>query len=162
MSYLGLDEQKTRKVSNELNRLLSCYQVYYQNLRSFHWHVEGQNFFEMHALFEEMYNDAKLKIDEVAERILTIRHKPLGSMSEYLQHSRVVEADNALSDDEMVETILSNHREMIASMRVTLKTASEANDEGTIDLVAGFLAAMEKRSWMLDAWRSKKFEKAFV
>lgn len=157
MNYLGLDPKETRKVGNELNTLLSCYHVYYQNLRSFHWHVEGQNFFDMHELFEEMYNDAKVKIDEIAERILTIRQKPIGLMSEYLEYSRVKEAKEDLSDEAMIETILENHKVIIGCMRQTIKLAADAHDEGTIDLIGGFLGDMEKRSWMLDAWKSRKF-----
>jgi starvation-inducible DNA-binding protein len=42
-------------------------------------------------------------------------------------------------------------------MRRTIKISGEIYDEGTVDLIAGFLGDMEKRSWMLDAWRSKKF-----
>ncbi|NND32136.1 MAG: DNA starvation/stationary phase protection protein [Saprospiraceae bacterium] len=158
MNYLGLDEGQTAKVSKELNTLLSCYHVYYQNLRSFHWHVEGQNFFDMHNLFEEMYNDAKIKIDEIAERILTIRYKPISTLSAYLKYSKVEEAKAELSDQEMIDTVLENHKQIIHCMRDTLQVASESKDEGTIDLIAGFLADLEKRSWMLDAWSSKKFK----
>lgn len=157
MNYLGLDQKDTRRVSDELNTILSCYHVYYQNLRNFHWHVEGQNFFDMHQLFEVMYNDAKVQIDAIAERILTIRQKPMGLMSEYLEHSKVKEAGAELADEEMVDTILENHKQIIDCMRRTIKISGEIHDEGTVDLIAGFLGDMEKRSWMLDAWRSKKF-----
>jgi starvation-inducible DNA-binding protein len=157
MNYLGLNEEHTTKVSKELNILLSCYQIYYQNLRSFHWNVQGQNFFDMHNLFEEMYNDSKLKIDQIAERILTIGYKPISSMSGYLKYSKVKEVSGEISDEEMIETVLENHKQMIQCMRTTLEVASNAKDEGTVDLIGGLLAHIEKRSWMLDAWQSKKF-----
>ncbi len=158
MNYLGLEEKDIEKVAKELNTLLSCYHVYYQNLRSFHWHVQGKNFFDLHVLFEEMYGDARLKIDAIAERILTLRQKPLGSMSEYLDHSKVLETQDILSDEQMIHSILDNHRQIIHCKRTTIDIAEKSNDQGTIDLIAGYLADMEKRSWMLDAWQSKKFE----
>lgn len=157
MNYLGLNKDETQNVSKELNTLLSCYHVYYQTLRKFHWHVEGHNFFDMHELFEDMYNDAKVKIDEIAERILTLRFRPIGDMSAYLENSKVQEAKTGLSDEEMIEKILNDHAQIIECMRRTLQVADKANDEGTIDLIGGYLADLEKRSWMLDAWRSKKF-----
>lgn len=157
MSYLGLNKTATQDVSKELNTLLSSYHVYYQTLRKFHWHVEGHNFFDMHELFETMYNDAKVKIDEIAERILTLRYRPIGDMSVYLENSQIQEARTGLSDEEMIEKILDDHARIIECMRRTLEVADKANDEGTIDLIGGYLADIEKRSWMLDAWRSKKF-----
>ena len=33
------------KTINELNKLLADYQIYYQNLRGFHWNIKGQQFF---------------------------------------------------------------------------------------------------------------------
>jgi starvation-inducible DNA-binding protein len=159
MNYLGLESKGIEKVSKELNTILSCYHVYYQNLRNFHWNVEGKNFFDMHHLFEDMYNDAKVKIDEIAERILTIRQKPLANMSDYLEHSKVKEATYSLSDEDMIKTILKDHQQIIWCMRNAIKAAEDADDQGSIDLLAGFLANLEKRSWMLDAWQSKKFIK---
>lgn len=52
----------------------------------------------------------------------------------------------------MVGNVLSNHKALILNMREVLEVAGESNDEGTVDLVAGFLASVEKKSWMLDAW----------
>ena len=71
MNYLGLDKDKTALTVDELNILLADYHLYYQKLRNFHWNVIGKNFFDLHEKFEEMYDDAKLKIDEIAERVLT-------------------------------------------------------------------------------------------
>ena len=51
---IGLDIQKSKEVSNMLNDLLANYQVFYQNLRGFHWNVKGKAFFELHLKFEIM------------------------------------------------------------------------------------------------------------
>ncbi len=154
MNYLGYDEKKLSKVAASLNDLLSNYHVYYQNLRNFHWHVTGENFFDLHNKFEELYNDAKIKIDDIAERILTLRHSPKGLMSEYLKQSDVNE-ENERDSHKMVDRLLENHRILIKKMREVLKAADKANDEGTIDMIGGFLENLEKASWMLDAWNSR-------
>jgi starvation-inducible DNA-binding protein len=74
----------TTEIASELNVLLANYQIYYQNLRGFHWNIQGRDFFELHVKFEELYNDGAIKIDEVAERILTIEATPLHSFTDYL------------------------------------------------------------------------------
>ena len=162
MNYLGIHKDNLAPVVNELNHLLANYQIYYQNLRSFHWHVEGQNFFELHEIFEQLYNDAKVKIDEIAERILTLRHYPMSNLSDYIDHADIREARSLVSDDEMIKITLENHEAIIHNMRKVIDVAGHVQDEGTIDMIASFLADIEKRSWMLDAWRSKKFDSVIM
>ena len=102
MSYLGLDEKKTTKTVQELNILLADYHIYYQKLRNFHWNIIGKNFFDLHEKFEELYDDAKIKVDEIAERILTLRFQPKSNLSDYLKASNIKESSSDLSDTKMI------------------------------------------------------------
>lgn len=155
MNYLNLNKEKTSKTVFELNLLLADYHIYHQKLRNFHWNVLGENFFDLHAKFESMYTDASKKIDELAERILTLRYQPLSNYSEYLNISNLKEASTDSSDIQMVEMLLKDHILLLQQMRTVLKYANEAEDEGTVDLIGGYIKELEKSSWMLDAWHSK-------
>ena len=155
MAYLNLDRDKTKTTVEELNVLLADYHLYYQELRNFHWNVEGTNFFDLHEQFEEMYDDAKEKIDEIAERILTLRFTPDSNMTTYLEKSNIKESPKGLNDRQMVDTLLEDHEIIIQQMRKVVNTADEANDEGTIDLVGAYIRELEKTSWMLDVWTKK-------
>lgn len=156
MNYLGMDKDKVEGTVNELNTLLSNYHLYYQNLRNFHWNIQGENFLDLHEKFEELYDDARVKIDEIAERILTLRMRPVSQFSSYLDRAEVSEAGKVEEDLEMVNITLENHRIIIENMRRVIKAADAVSDEGTIDMVGGFLSNLEKVSWMLDAWRSSR------
>jgi starvation-inducible DNA-binding protein len=164
MNYLGLKKEEVANTAKALNQLLANYQVYYQNLRNFHWNITGESFFDLHEKFEELYEDARLKIDEIAERLLTLRLRPMSNMSDYLDAAHIKEAGKILDENKMVSNILENHRILIADMRTIISSAGKIEDEGTIDMIGGFLSAMEKKSWMLDAWltRQKKEEPAMV
>jgi len=155
MSYLGLDKDKTSKTVDELNVLLADYHLYYQKLRNFHWNVIGKNFFDLHEKFEELYDDAKLKVDEIAERILTLRYTPTSNLSDYLKAASLKESKSDLTDYEMIETLLEDHGLLLKQMRSVVKTADKAGDEGTIDLIGAYIRELEKTSWMLDAWKMK-------
>lgn len=155
MSYLNLDTAKTEKTVEQLNILLADYHLYYQKLRNFHWNVEGINFFDLHEKFEEMYDDAKVKIDEIAERILTLRNTPVSNLSEYLKITNVEESSSNLDDMKMVDVLLNDHGTIISQMRKVADTADAANDEGTIDLIGAYIRELEKTSWMLDVWTKK-------
>ena len=91
MNSIGLPVEETDSLVYELNRLLSTYQIHYMNARGFHWNIKGSSFFELHEKFEEIYNNLLEKVDEIAERILTIEGQPLHSFSDYLQHSEIEE-----------------------------------------------------------------------
>src|SRR5690606_38181926 len=115
----------------------------------------GSNFFDLHNKFEEMYDDAKVKIDEIAERILTLRFQPTSNFSDYLKMSSTKEASENTKDLDMVKKLLSDHGLLLKQMRKVAETADKAEDEGTIDLIGGYIGHLEKVSWMLDAWSMK-------
>ncbi|RZS90513.1 Dps family protein [Aquimarina brevivitae] len=155
MNYLNFNEEKTTETVKQLNNLLADYHLYYQKLRNFHWNILGQNFFDLHNQFELMYDDARMKIDEIAERILTLRYQPVSNYSEYLKNSNLTESKSNITDKEMVTQLLEDHGKILKQMTKVVQAADEAGDEGTIDLVGAYIRELEKTSWMLDAWRMK-------
>ncbi|MGY3791867.1 Dps family protein [uncultured Aquimarina sp.] len=153
MNYLNIEEKKLLPVVLELNVLLADYNLYYQKLRGFHWNILGKNFFDLHVKFEELYNDAKVKIDEIAERILTLQHHPASRLQEYLKLSDIEEvSSSSMKDTEMIEELLKDHVKILTQMKVILKHSEEAGDEGTIDMIGAYIRELEKFSWMLNAW----------
>ena len=155
MDYLNLDKKKVATTVEELNILLADYHLYYQKLRNFHWNIIGKSFFDLHEKFEEMYDDAVLKIDEIAERILTLRFQPTSNYSDYLSISNLKESKSEFTDSEMVNILLEDHGKVLTQMRKVVKVADDSDDEGTIDLIGAYIRELEKTSWMLDAWIMK-------
>jgi len=138
-----------------LQQLLADYQVYYSNLRGFHWNVKGKDFFVMHAQFENMYNNAAEKIDEIAERILMLDGVPVHRFSDYLKSSQVKEAPVVSSGDEGVAHVMEVTAHFIASERAILKLAAEASDEATVAQMSDYIKEQEKLLWMLVSYSSK-------
>ena len=139
-----------------LNILLADYHLHYQKLRNFHWNITGPHFFELHAKFEELYEDAKLKIDEIAERILTLRGNPVSNFSAYLNLSNIKEADSSLIDQKMVSEILEDHIALLKQLKKVTASAENAKDDGTLDITGTYIGEIEKTSWMLNAWNQRK------
>ncbi len=149
---IGLEIKDSKALVKKLNNLLANYEVYYQNLRNFHWNVSGPNFFELHAKFEELYDAANLGIDETAERILTLGQRPFSSFEEFISNSEIKEAKNISNPTQMVETIKENLNTLLRLERGVMVVAAEHNDEGTADLMSEYIAAKEKIVWMLSAY----------
>lgn len=138
----------------KLNDLLANYQLYYQNLRGLHWNIKGPKFFELHAKFEEFYNDALLKIDELAERILTLGSNPLHSFSDYLIQSEIKEAKNISEDEKSIKIIINNLEILLKKQYELLRLSEAINDEGTNSLMSDYIKEQEKTLWMLRAFSS--------
>ncbi|MCX7549546.1 Dps family protein [Xanthomarina sp. F2636L] len=155
MSYLNMQDEKLLPVVVELNTLLADYHLYYQNLRNNHWNILGKNFFDLHNKFEELYTDARVKIDDIAERILTLRYHPMSKYSDYLKVSSINEASALQTDKEMVSETIKDHKTLLKQMNLVIEKANAVSDEGTIDLIGAYIRELEKSSWMLDAWNKE-------
>ena len=149
---IGIESESAVQLSDKLNNLLSNYQVYYQNLRGFHWNITGPSFFELHEKFEELYTRANESVDEIAERILTLGEVPLHTFTDYLEISKIKVAKNVTDATETVNTTLDNLRTIIEIERDILSIANEADDEGTATLMSDYIKEQEKTVWMLNAY----------
>ena len=151
-NLIGIDKAKAEALSQELNQLLADYQVFYQNLRGFHWNIKGKEFFELHLKFEEFYDDAVIKIDEIAERILTLEGVPYHTFTDYLSISNIVPEKNITNGIEAVKVVVNNFSAIIALEREVLNLADNADDEGTMSLMSDYISQTEKTLWMLNSY----------
>lgn len=151
---IGLDAAKAKVLGEKLNVLLSNLQVLYINTRGFHWNIKGENFFELHVKFEELYTDLQLKIDEVAERILTLGHTPDHSFTDYLRNAKIREYQNVSNGREAVKNILESFIVLLELERDILQASDEARDEGTHALMSDYIRQQEKSVWMYCSFSS--------
>ncbi|MBS4059574.1 MAG: Dps family protein [Bacteroidales bacterium] len=152
MTSIGLDVEKSMKLAAKLNNLLSDFSIFYMNVRGFHWNIKGEKFFELHLKFEEIYNDLQIKIDEIAERILTLGHTPAHAYSTYHETSQIKEVKNVSGGREAVEHLVDGIQKLIILERELLELSGDANDEGTNALMSDYIREQEKTVWMLNAW----------
>ena len=153
-NIIGIDLEKATKLSQKLNGLLANYQLFYQNLRGLHWNIKGKEFFELHLKFEELYEDAVIKVDEIAERILTLEGEPLHTFSDYLQSAEIKEEKSIVNGNQGIQIIINNYKVLIAKERAILSLASTADDEGTVGLMSDYISQTEKTLWMLNSYMS--------
>lgn len=155
LNAIGLDSKKSGQLAGKLNELLANYSLFYQNTRGYHWNIKGEKFFELHLKFEELYNDLLLKIDEVAERILTLGHAPLHRYSDYKKVSKIAESSQVSNGLKAVEDILNSFKIIIGIQRELLALSAETGDEGTNALMSDYIRAQEKLVWMYSAFLNK-------
>ncbi|MDO5687324.1 MAG: Dps family protein [Neisseria sp.] len=154
-TQIGLDKKSSAQLAEKLNALLANYQVYYMNVRGYHWNVKGANFFELHLKFEEIYNDLLIKIDEIAERVLTLGHTPAHTYSAYIKLSDIKEAQNVVDGRACVEGVLAGFEALLPKQREILALAGAADDEGTSSQMSDYIKEQEKLMWMFNAYLAK-------
>jgi starvation-inducible DNA-binding protein len=156
LNSIGLAEKDSADLANSLNDLLANYQVFYMNTRGFHWNIKGDKFFELHLKFEELYTDAQLKIDEIAERILTLGYTPIHAYADYLEVSSIKPHKNVSDGYQAVKYILESFKILITKQRALLKLSADADDEGTNAQMSDYIRAQEKLVWMYSAFLGKE------
>jgi len=155
VSEIGLDRNLSLQLIEKLNDLLANYQIFYQNTRGFHWNIKGDKFFELHLKFEELYTDLQLKIDEIAERILTLGGTPVHTFAGYLEISKVKPVENESNGPTCVEHILDAFTTILVKERDILKVSAELDDEGTNALMSDYIREKEKLVWMYSSFLSR-------
>ncbi|MXS71976.1 DNA starvation/stationary phase protection protein [Flavobacteriaceae bacterium W22] len=154
-SFIGLKEDDCQKISEKLNILLANYSVFYQNTRGSHWNIKGEQFFTLHPKFEELYNNLVLKIDEIAERILTLGATPAHNYSDYLDVSTIKESKEVTDGNKSVEIILNSFKVVIELQRELLDMSEKAGDEGTNSQMSDYITEQEKEVWMYSSFLGK-------
>lgn len=152
---IGLDSDKMKNLAEKLNILLANYSVFYQNTRGYHWNIKGDTFFELHVKFEELYNDLKIKIDEVAERILTVGYTPNHKYTKYVEMSEISESGKVSVGKDAVNEILDAFKVILKIQRELLELSDKADDEGTNALMSDYISEQEKLVWMYASYVSK-------
>ncbi|HEY5691071.1 MAG TPA: Dps family protein [Cyclobacteriaceae bacterium] len=156
LNRIGLSEKKTKELALMLNDLLANYSIFYQNVRGYHWNIKGDKFFELHVKFEELYNNLFLKIDEIAERILTLGHAPNHKYTSYLKESNIKESTEVSDGDKIISNILDAFKIILTKQRQILELSAEIDDEGTNAQMSDNIREQEKLVWMYSAFLNKK------
>ncbi|MEC0089403.1 DNA starvation/stationary phase protection protein [Paenibacillus macquariensis subsp. defensor] len=143
----------TQKTTLEqvLNQQVANLNVLYVKLHNYHWYVRGEKFFTLHVKFEEIYNDVTLKMDEVAERLLTLKGSPVATMKEFLDITTIQEADGKEDASKMVQNLIEDLATVAEELEEGIDLAENAHDHVTGDILITIKGDFEKHMWMLRA-----------
>ncbi|WP_397328401.1 Dps family protein [Paenibacillus arenilitoris] len=142
-------------VQDHLNLQIANWSVLYIKLHNFHWYVKGTQFFTLHAKFQEFYEEAALHVDEIAERLLALKGKPIATMKDYLSTSSIKEASGIENAEQMVDQLIADFTIVIGELRDGMEAAQAEGDETTADMLLAIHTSLEKHVWMLSAFNGR-------
>ncbi|CAH1204921.1 MULTISPECIES: Dps family protein [Paenibacillus] len=139
----------TASLEQVLNRQVANLNILYVKIHNYHWYVKGEQFFSLHVKFEELYDDVTLKMDEVAERLLSIKGSPAATMKEYLEIATIQEATGKEDTRGMVQTLIEDFATVAEELTEGIELAEQISDQPTADLFIKIRTDLEKNQWML-------------
>lgn len=148
---IGITEKNLNAVNKLLNNILADGNVFYLKLRKYHWNLQGDNFMELHELFESQYDDIALAIDEIAERITTLGGVAMGTMEEFLKTTQLKENPGKIpTNQQMIKDLVADHETIVRTLRKAIEDCEEKyKDVGTADFLTELIQRHEKMAWKL-------------
>ncbi len=144
--------ESSAETAEALNALLADATVLWFKLHNDHWNVAGPQFFTLHQKYEELYTRWGQIVDQLAERVLTIGHTPIGTLTEALRMSAIKERAVSLEAGDRVRSTLDDLALAHARMGEAIEKASKSGDRGTENVLDDIRDTTEKNMWMLRAY----------
>jgi starvation-inducible DNA-binding protein len=127
--------------------------IMYFKAHSFHWNVEGKDFYQYHEFFGDLYEELFAAVDPIAEQIRALDSYAPKSLAEMYNHATLNEQSDIAGNElqKMLNSLLEDNTEVISSLNKAFSLADEANEQGLADLIASRLDVHKKHGWMLRA-----------
>ena len=137
-------------ILKNLNTFLSDLCVFYRKLQNYHWNIKGKHFFVIHGKLEEYYDEVNEQIDEIAEHILTLEGQPLGTLKDYLNTTKITEAENKKVNFDLVFNELVKDFSTLLQDAINIKkSADDAQEHKTSALMDTIIEDYSTKIWML-------------
>lgn len=146
---IGINDVQRKAIVEGLSVLLADTYTLYLKTHNYHWNVTGPMFQTLHTLFETQYMELSTAVDDIAERIRALGEFAPGSYKAYAKLTSIKEADGIPSAEEMIKDLVNGQEAIAKTARSLVKTAEDAEDEVTLDILTQRMTVHEKTAWML-------------
>lgn len=137
-------------ILENLNMFLSDLNVFYRKLQNYHWNIKGKDFFIVHPKLEEYYTEINSQIDEIAEHILALDGQPLGTLKDYLNITKIAEAENNKIDSTVVyNELIQDFSTLLQDTKNIKDAADEKGDYKTSAMMDNIIENYSTKIWML-------------
>lgn len=119
--------------------------------QSYHWHVKGPYFNQLHLMFEKQYNVLFSNVDMIAERMIVLGFSVPDNFESLNQFKTLKHPDHDLAEFEMVMDLGKDYALLIDNIYELIEKAKENEDEASLSMFSDLLIDLEKTLWMLKA-----------
>ncbi|MBW3590984.1 MAG: DNA starvation/stationary phase protection protein Dps [Actinobacteria bacterium] len=155
-SRIDLPQQNRRQLIDLLNGRLADLTDLTTQTKQAHWNVKGSDFFQLHELYDQLFDEVLPLIDTVAERATTLGGEALGTVRMAAAASTLPEfPGDAYGSLESVEALADRYAVMAKALRAAIDEAERLGDMNTNDLFVEVSRVVDKHLWFLEAHLQK-------
>lgn len=134
-----------------LKKALADVFAFYLKTQYYHWNVEGEDFYQYHELFGDIYEEVQGSVDMLAEQIRTLNEYAPGSLTRFKELSTINE-DTIIPDNKtMARYLLVENEKVLAILTAAYQAAEEQEELGVSNFLQDRIQAHKKHAWFLRA-----------
>ena len=143
--------------AQELQKILYCAIDLNMQIKESHWSMQGREFLSVHRLFDEVAETVEDTVDDIAERIAQLGHKPEGVLQTVASKSTLPAYPASLgSIDEHIE-VISQRLAFVSSLALrAIANMEEKSDPVSVDLVTARTRELDKLTWLVESHLPRK------
>lgn len=119
---------------------------------SAHWNIVGADFFQLHAALNSQYDSLFDTIDLLAERIRALDDMVVVDLAMFQSQAKMPAVNASASARGMIETLIVAHNKNVADLVSLCKTAKDAGDTVTENMLLSIIESEQKTLWMLKSY----------
>jgi len=135
----------------KLKETLATVFSFYLKTHMFHWNVEGPEFYQLHKMFEQIYEDVYDSIDPLAEQIRAIGSYAPGSLKRYVELSKIQDEVSLSTPAAMVTKLIADNKIVIETLNAAFMEAEKQKQQGLMNFLADRIDKHHKWEWFLTA-----------
>lgn len=119
--------------------------------QSFHWNVEGADFYQYHGLFGQIYEELFGAVDGLAEQVRALDGFALGTMKRMMEVTTVQETVVVPPARDMMHDWMRANDEVLAALKTCSDNAERQGELGLANFLQGRYEQHKKHAWMIRA-----------
>jgi len=147
-----IEEPESADLITSLRTLLGNEVTVYFLAHGYHWNVKGINFSQYHKFFQKIYEDIYSSIDPVAEWLRKLDVDADYQLMDFINNRDI--QDFSVKPANAIQMLKNLYIAIYALEECTercLVLATDADEQGLINFLAGRLDMLEKWEWQLKA-----------
>jgi len=129
--------------------------AFYVKAQNYHWNVEGPMFPMYHEFFGKIYEEVGGAIDTFAEQIRAQDAYAPGSLSRFLELTRIKDEVLVIAPEQMLANLFVDNMEVLGSLKIARDAADKLGQNGLVNFLEERLDQHKKHAWMLKATLKK-------
>jgi len=125
--------------------------AFYIKVHSFHWNVEGPDFYEFHKLFQKIYEEVYDAVDPYAENVRKLGGYIPTSYHNLSMLTKIEDENRVLNKEAMIEELIVDSQRMQIILKKNYDAAEQEGQHGLSNFLAERMDAHRKHEWFLRA-----------